>query len=203
MRFTAYVTRRDSPQAGLRSRYDQSIARIAQIFASDLMTEHCHQYALRCAWSGLPQDLLHASSYTPLQNSRIPALLPEPRPATSQFTFQGLPAGVLESYIFSINRTITTSREPEILTSTADHPMTSEISPLPSIRITPSHRRTLRAFQPEVGRDDALRKSSSRRGLVKKREDASTSTEVEDVFKAMTLIRSPLLFRNRTSTPEP
>lgn len=181
MRFTAYITRREL-LSGSRSNHEASIARIAQIFASDIMPEHCRQYSLRCASSGMRHDLSHRGSALPPPEHHLPHLLPKPHPSTSQFTFQGLPAGILESYLLARHGAVTL------------HDKVSNSSASSSIGVS-----LPRAVKEQVSQQDAgndLTQSTVSPGGKSRRPNRRDPSSASEYFKAMTIISSPLQFRD-------
>lgn len=121
MQFVAYITRRELQQ---HSKYDVPISRIAQIFAADVMPQHCGDYASRCAVSNLAMDTMNSTSRP--TTHPVP-LIPAALPASSQFTFHGYRAGVLESFLL---QAASSDSQPEAVVQTTCHPViTSSVPP--------------------------------------------------------------------------
>lgn len=94
MQFTAYITRNELE--GATHGYDFPIARIAQIFASDIMPFHCKNYTERCANSGVEPDV---ATVVPRPSSLRNPLLPRAMSTSCQYRFHGYHPGLLESFL--------------------------------------------------------------------------------------------------------
>ncbi|KZP09765.1 hypothetical protein FIBSPDRAFT_963713 [Athelia psychrophila] len=196
MKFTAYLTRRELPPDP-RPQYAASIARIAQIFAGDLMPEHCRQYSSRCAKSGMPHDTFRHESALPSEDGLL-ALLPPPHPVTSQFTFRGLSPGVLENYLLMYRDTAAPSHGPLSLIFPVAHPtyldIESSVVPASSFNNPPlPHARGKISTKERSTKDEAAGKVSS--GKLR-RQARGQRPAAADFFKSMTIIKSPLRFED-------
>lgn len=114
MQFTAYITRNEL-EGGVQ-KYDSPIARIAQIFASDVMPFHCKNYAERCAKSGVEPDLVTVIPRPASSRNLIP-----PAMSTSyQYRFHGYHPGILESFLLHLSSS--TNSIPHSLSVGLAHP---------------------------------------------------------------------------------
>lgn len=165
MSFTAYIT----GQEGQKSEYKVAILRIAQIFAADIMPVHCQNYAAKCATPRVPVDVMafhprpasDTISISPLAHSSSPT-------SYSQYTFQGYPAGILESYLLQLYR-------PGILPRTSSAmPLTLKVYSQSTPPMTPSSR-TTNSHSSLMKTNIALQDASAMRMFCRTKPPASAS----------------------------
>lgn len=164
------------------------------------MPEHCRRYSSRCASSGMPHDTFRHESALPSEDGLL-ALLPPPHPTTSQFTFRGLSAGILESYLLTRRDNTVASHGPLSLVCPVAHPKYLDIdssvvlassSANPAIPRAPGKRSTKAGATKDP--DDCKVSSGKLR-----REPLGPHPAAADFFKSMTIIKSPLRFEDRVS----
>jgi hypothetical protein len=95
MEFTAYITRDEIEQHA--PKFDAAIARMAQIFAADIMPHHSKNYKAKCTSSSVATDTAVIASR--VASMQTPLLIPPALFASSMYTFQGYHPGYLESFL--------------------------------------------------------------------------------------------------------
>ncbi|KZP06411.1 hypothetical protein FIBSPDRAFT_966453 [Athelia psychrophila] len=200
MQFIAYLTRRELLPHH-RPKYETSIARIAQIFAGNLMPEHCRKYSSRCATSGMSRDTFRHEGALAADHGPL-ALLPPPHRTTSQFTFRGLPAGILESYLLTRRDAAAAPHGPASVVVPATHPNPLDID-TSAVLASSSNNAALpsaagkHSLKKGATKYQAQGKSSSGKRALGQRPTAS------DFFKSMTVVKSPLRFEDRVVSGGP
>lgn len=95
MEFTAYITRDEIEQHA--PKFDAAIARMAQIFAADIMPHHSKNYRAKCTSSSVATDTAVIASR--VASMQTPLLIPPALSASSMYIFQGYHPGYLESFL--------------------------------------------------------------------------------------------------------
>lgn len=94
MQFTAYLTR--SEVEAFAPQFDAPIARIAQIFAAEVMPIHSTNYIVRCIASRVDADI---ATHTMRPDVSPPVLIAAPETQSAQYTFNGYHPGHLEGFL--------------------------------------------------------------------------------------------------------
>lgn len=108
MQFVAYLTRREVEQHA--PEYHSPVARIAQLFAADVMPLHSTNYIARCIASGVDADISAPNLIQPDQSPL--ALIASPEAQSSQYIFNGYHPGHLEAFLLQERSSRSTLKKP-------------------------------------------------------------------------------------------
>lgn len=163
------------------------------------MPEHCRRYSSRCANSGMPHDTFRHECALPSEAGLL-APLPSPYPTTSQFTFRGLSAGVLESYISTRCGTAAPSHGPVTLAFPVAHPKYLDIDSSAVLAST-SDNTALPRTPGKKSTKERVKKDAAGCQILpgQHRPQAPGQNPAADFFKSMTIVKSPLRFEDSVS----